>query len=80
MACLRVEPGGVILFFSGGLLRGPAAIEEPLRYMLAAETFTPDSLPGPLDDESRLVLVRRLVREGFLTLAGCQGPVGTAGD
>ena len=23
-------------------------------------------LPGPLDDDGRLVLVRRLVREGFL--------------
>ena len=28
--------------------------------------FTAADLPGPLDEESRLVLVRRLIREGFL--------------
>jgi len=34
-----------------------------------AEEFTAASLPGPLDEESRLVLARRLLREGFLTAA-----------
>ena len=30
------------------------------------EPFRAADLPGELDDEGRLVLVRRLVREGFL--------------
>ena len=32
----------------------------------AEEPFTASDLPGELDGESRLVLIRRLVREGFL--------------
>jgi len=31
-----------------------------------AEPFRPDELPGPLDVAGRLVLVRRLIREGYL--------------
>ena len=42
-------------------LQRPAAGYEP---------FTPADLPGDLDDEGRLVLVRRLVREGFLVISG----------
>src|SRR5262249_46459269 len=61
LAHLRVERDSVTLFFSGSWLRGPGAIEAPLRYVLAAGTFTPASLPGPLDEESRLALARWLV-------------------
>lgn len=68
LARLRAEPDGVILFFSGGWLRGPRVTEEPLRFMLAADEFAAASLPGPLDEGSRLVLARRLLREGFLTI------------
>src|SRR5262249_9002258 len=68
LACLRAEPDGVLLFFSGSWLRGPPAAEEPLRFMLAVDAFTPASLPGPLDQESRVVLARRLVHEGFMTI------------
>ena len=32
----------------------------------SARPFTPADLPDGLDDEGRLVLVRRLIREGFL--------------
>jgi hypothetical protein len=32
------------------------------------EPFRADDLPGDLDTEGRLVLVRRLVREGFLRI------------
>ncbi len=35
----------------------------------ADEPFLPSELPGDLDDAGRLVLVRRLVREGFLRLS-----------
>jgi hypothetical protein len=34
------------------------------------EPFRVADLPGELDDEGRLVLVRRLVREGFLRITG----------
>jgi hypothetical protein len=45
-------------------------VEEPIAFAAAtAGPFTPAQLPGDLDDESRLVLVRRLVREGFLRIS-----------
>jgi hypothetical protein len=74
LARLRVEADGVTLFYSGRLLRGPAAIEAPLRYILAAGTFTPASLPGPLDEEARVALAQRLVRARFLTVAPADAP------
>jgi ribosomal protein L16 Arg81 hydroxylase len=66
LARLRVAADGITLFYSGRWFRGPAAFEAPLRFILAASTFTPACLPGSLDAESRVLLARRLVREGFL--------------
>jgi hypothetical protein len=55
------------LRFEGRTLRFPERLAAELEFMVAAEEpFTPASLPGELDEAGRLVLVRRLVREGFL--------------
>jgi len=45
----------------------PARLEPVLEQIRGAETFTPSDLP--LDEQSRLVLCRRLVREGMLEVA-----------
>lgn len=45
----------------------PAHIEPAIRFISTTDVFTAAELPGVLDDEGRLVLVRRLVREGALT-------------
>jgi ribosomal protein L16 Arg81 hydroxylase len=47
----------------------PAHVEADIRFISTADVFTAEELPGVLDDEGRLVLVRRLVREGALTFA-----------
>jgi cupin superfamily protein len=48
----------------------PASALEPIRFAATVEEpFTPADLPGNLDDETRLVLARRLVREGFLQIS-----------
>jgi ribosomal protein L16 Arg81 hydroxylase len=61
---------GHTLAFEGKELSFPASVEEPIAFAAAtAGPFTPAQLPGDLDDESRLVLVRRLVREGFLRIS-----------
>ena len=39
---------------------------EPLRYALETERYTVADLPGDLDDDAKLVLIRRLVREGLV--------------
>ncbi len=61
---------GVTLRFEGKRVRFPPQAAEALAF--AHETrgpFTAGDLPGRLDAPSRLVLVRRLVREGYLQVA-----------
>jgi JmjC domain len=60
---------GTSLSFEGKDLDFPAEAAEDLAFVAQSdEPFTPGDLPGGLDDDGRLVLVRRLVREGFLVL------------
>jgi hypothetical protein len=62
--------GDVTLAFEGKEMNFPAAAGQALEAAAAAdEPFRVADLPGDLDEESRLVLVRRLVREGFLRLS-----------
>lgn len=60
------DGGGVGLMLYGSEIAFPAVAAEALRFALRGEPFRVGALPGPLDDEGRLVLVRRLVREGVL--------------
>jgi bifunctional lysine-specific demethylase and histidyl-hydroxylase NO66 len=60
----------VTLAFEGKTLVFPAHAREEVEHAATAEeAFTPRDLPGELDEEGRLVLVRRLVREGFLRVS-----------
>ncbi len=59
-----------MLSFEGRDLRFPARIGAELEFVGAAEgSFRLTDLPGRLDDAGRLVLGRRLVREGFLRIS-----------
>jgi JmjC domain len=61
---------GSTLSFEGKDLTFPDEAAADLAYAARVEEpFTPAELPGDLDDEGRLVLVRRLVREGFLLIS-----------
>jgi Cupin superfamily protein len=58
------------LRFEGKEIVFPPVAEDALSFIaFCEEPFTPSEIAGDLDDESRLVLVRRLVREGFLRLS-----------
>jgi hypothetical protein len=58
---------GPVLVFDGKELRVPARAAAALAAAHDARgPFTAAELPGPLDEAGRTVLVRRLVREGFL--------------
>ena len=60
----------IVLAFEGRELTFPAHAREELSAAAAADDrFTAADLPGSLDDAGRLVLVRRLVREGFLRIS-----------
>ncbi len=65
---------GSTLTFEGRTLRFPARLEPELEFLVTTETpFRAADLPGDLDDAGRLVLVRRLVREGFLRRTASAG-------
>ena len=60
----------VTLSFEGRELSFPARIAAELEFLAETEgPFTLTDLPGRLDDAGRLVLGRRLVREGFLRIS-----------
>ena len=71
IADLDEDGEGISLIFEGREVRFPAhALREVVACFEAEEPFRADDLPGELDAEGRLVLVRRLVREGFLRVTG----------
>jgi hypothetical protein len=70
LADLVRSSGSATLVFEGKEVSFPSDLAEELEAILGAEgPFTASGLPGSLDDPGRLVLVRRLVREGFLQLS-----------
>jgi hypothetical protein len=61
---------GTTLVFEGKEVTFPALAREEVGFVASIEgPFAAADLPGELDGKSRLVLVRRLVREGFLRLS-----------
>jgi hypothetical protein len=61
------ELDGTTLSFEGKHIAFPEHVRDDLEHIVAAEgSFHAADLPGELDEEGRLVLVRRLIREGFL--------------
>lgn len=63
------ENGVAGIQFSGNQVFGPAKIFEALQHVADSEVITPAALPGALNDNEKLVLARRLLRTGLLTLA-----------
>jgi cupin superfamily protein len=62
---------GTTLVFEGRDLRFPDRLAAELEFLVTTDaSFRGSELPGSLDDAGRLVLLRRLVREGFLRRSG----------
>ena len=69
IADVTADAEGVSIAFEGKKVVLPTHAREEAEFAAAATAaFTARELPGSLDDESRLVLVGRLVREGFLRI------------
>jgi hypothetical protein len=80
-ATVLFELQGSTLRFEGKTVAFPADAQEDVEFVARVEDeFTPADLPGDLDDKSRLVLVRRLVREGFLRLTEAEPSNGAAAE
>jgi lysine-specific demethylase/histidyl-hydroxylase NO66 len=69
--CVLVDhDGGLRLLLGDRTLDVPARLRAALEQVRAADVLTPGELAHHLDPESRLVLCRRLVREGLLEVVG----------
>ena len=69
VAALDEDDDAIALAFHGKRLLLPARLWQEATFLaVAEEPFTAADLPGDLDEAGRLVLVRRLVREGFLRI------------
>lgn len=60
---------GVAIEFPGNRVGGPHRIAAALRFIAGATRFAVRALPDDLNAESKVVLARRLIREGLLTIA-----------
>jgi ribosomal protein L16 Arg81 hydroxylase len=65
----HVEPGSVQLVFHGKVVTLPDRLTQAVEFMENRERFSARELPGRLDEQAKLTLVKRLLQEGFLTLA-----------
>lgn len=67
---LEPDDNSISLLYTGKKVTLPGFVENTLRYILRQEdrSFTIADLPQEIDEPGRLVLVRRLVREGFLVV------------
>lgn len=75
IADLDEDGDGFALVFEGKEIRFPAHAGPELRACFESEgPFRPADLPGEVDAAGRLVLVRRLVREGFLRVPDVAAP------
>jgi lysine-specific demethylase/histidyl-hydroxylase NO66 len=71
IADLEATPDGLALVFEGKEIRFPAHASAELQECFESEEpFRLADLAGELDAEGKLVLARRLVREGFLRITG----------
>lgn len=57
----------VTISFHTNEVRGPIVLDDAMRFAAATSEFRIREFPAPLSDSSRMVLARRLVREGILT-------------
>jgi hypothetical protein len=67
---LQARGDRLIVLLGDRELRMPASLEPAMRTVAAADRLRPEDLGPGLDAESRVVLVRRLVREGLLEADG----------
>jgi ribosomal protein L16 Arg81 hydroxylase len=71
IADLEEDGNGVTLAYEGKRVTFPPQASDAVLFCFEADRpFTAEDLAGDLDEPGRLVLVRRLVREGFLRVSG----------
>jgi len=60
------------LLFGTNVVRGPVALSAAFEFMCRSRSFRVSELPGSLSEEGKVVLVRRMIREGLLRVCDAQ--------
>jgi Cupin superfamily protein len=69
MVCRVVEDAAsVSIQFPGARMRAPTHLRPALEFISKASRFPVGALPGGLSDNSKLILAKRLIRDGLLTI------------
>jgi hypothetical protein len=69
MVCRVIpEANSVSIQFPGNRMRSPKQLGPALEFIAKASRFKVGDLPGGLSDNSKLMVARRLVRDGVLTI------------
>jgi len=63
---IRTDCSSLSIYAFGRKISFPAQGTEAVRFALSQSRFSVRDLPGNLDDKGKLVLVRRLIREGLM--------------
>jgi hypothetical protein len=67
MKCaVRSSSDGATMHFGVNQVRGPQTIVAAIEHVRDHQRFRIEDLPGPLSGSSKVVLARRLIREGLL--------------
>ncbi|MBW4576249.1 MAG: cupin domain-containing protein [Aphanothece sp. CMT-3BRIN-NPC111] len=64
------QDDSIYIHFPGNTVKLPLRTEVALRFIVATESFCVQEIPGRLSTQSKLVLVRRLLQEGLLSIFG----------
>jgi len=67
---VREEEDKIVLLFGSTEISLPLFVRDAVHFALAGAPFLVRDLPGELDDDGKVVLVRRLLREGLLMREG----------
>jgi hypothetical protein len=65
---MRMFDGQAHLLFSGGLQTGPEKLFLAMDYLAEMQKFRPQDIPGWYSEEEKVLLVKHLVRKGFLRI------------
>jgi hypothetical protein len=70
MRCRIIQAeDSVSIQFPGNTVKAPGYTEPALRFIANAKEFSVRAIPDILTEGSKMLLVRRLIREGLLTVA-----------
>ncbi len=64
---VREEPNKLVVLFGSTVMSLPLFVRDAVMFALGGTPFEVRDLPGELDDDGKLVLARRLLKEGLLT-------------